>query len=76
MVAGEPVITVTVGYRVGTCALAGGPLQPCDTGQWLSGAFRVLVGGTPVAVKSGSSTTTPSGTPMRTLALQMRVLAS
>ena len=46
------------------------PTPPCVTGQWVVGAVRVLAGGVPVAVQSGTSITTPTGTPMLPLVVQ------
>jgi len=76
MVSGQPVVTLSTPYVVAGCALTGSPTPPCVTGQWIVGAVRVLAGGTPVAVQSGSSITTPTGTPMLPLVVQPRVLAS
>jgi hypothetical protein len=44
------------------------------TGQWLSGAVRVLAGGAPVAVVAGVSTCVPTGTPLLPVTVQPRVV--
>jgi hypothetical protein len=44
------------------------------TGQWLTGAVRVLAGGVPVALMTGASTCVPSGTPMLPISAQQRAL--
>lgn len=75
-VSGQPVVTVTTPYVVAGCALTGTSTPPCVTGQWLVGAGRVLVGGTPVAVQSGTGITTPTGTPVLALVVQPRVVAT
>ena len=75
-VAGQPVVPLTTEYVVVGCVLADGPPPPCASGKWLSGADRVRVGGTPVALSSGASTTTPGGTPLLALDVQGRVRAS
>jgi hypothetical protein len=46
------------------------------TGQWISGAVRVLAGGVPVATMAGASTCIPTGTPMLPVSAQPRVLAT
>lgn len=76
LVGGQPVVTLSTPYMVTGCALTGTPNPPCATGQWLAGAVRVLAGGTPVAIQSGSATCVPTGTPMLPAAVQPRVVAS
>lgn len=75
-VSGQPVVTLATPYVVAGCALTGTPNPPCATAQWLVGAARVLAGGTPLALLSGSSVCTPTGTPLTPLAAQTRVAAS
>ncbi|MBB4842914.1 hypothetical protein HNP55_001429 [Paucibacter oligotrophus] len=76
LVSGQPVVTLASPYAIAGCALTGSPNPPCATGQWLTGALRVLAGGTPVATQAGSSTCIPTGTPMLPLVAQVRVLAT
>jgi len=76
LVSGQPVVTLVTPYVVAGCGLAGSPTPPCLTGQWVVGSMRVLSAGTPVATMSGTSITTPTGTPMLPLAAQTRVLAT
>jgi hypothetical protein len=75
-VSGQPVVTIATQYVVAACGLTGTPTPPCLTGQWLVGATRVFAGGAPVAVQSGSSITTPTGTPMLPLGVQPRASAT
>jgi len=75
-VGGQPVVTLTTQYVVAGCGLTGSGSPPCLTGQWVVGAARVLAGGVPVAVQSGSSVTTPTGTPMLPVVVQPRVVAT
>jgi hypothetical protein len=70
------VVTIGTPYVVAACALASTPTPPCVSAQWLVGAARVLAGGTPVAVQSGSSTCTPTLTPLLPLVVQPRVVAT
>ena len=76
MVSGQPVVTLTSPYAIAGCALTGSPTPPCVTGQWTSGATRVLAGGAPLATMAGSSTCVPTGTPMLPIVAQPRVLAT
>lgn len=76
LLGGQPVVTLATPYVIAGCALSGTPTPPCVTGQWVAGAVRVLAGGTPVAIQTGTSITTPTGTPMLPLVVQPRVLAT
>jgi len=75
-VSGQPVVTLTSPYAIAGCALASTSSPPCVTGQFVSGAVRVLAGGTPLATLIGSSVCTPTGSPMLPVSAQPRVLAS
>lgn len=75
-VSGQPVVNLATQYVIAGCALTGTPTPPCLTGQFVVGATRVLAGGVPVAIQTGSSITTPTGAPMLPVAAQMRVLAT
>ena len=76
MASGQPVVTIASPYAITGCALTGSPTPPCVTGQWMIGAIRVLVGGTPVALMTGTSTCIPTGTPMLPMTAQPRVLVT
>jgi hypothetical protein len=75
-VSGQPVVTLTSPYAIAGCALASTSSPPCVTGQFVSGAVRVLAGGAPLATLIGSSVCTPTGSPMLPVTAQARVLAS
>ena len=75
-VSGQPVVTLTSPYAIAGCALASTSSPPCVTGQFVSGAVRVLAGGAPLATLIGSSVCTPTGSPMLPVSAQPRVLAS
>jgi hypothetical protein len=75
LVSGQPAVTIASPYAITGCTLTGSA-PPCVTGQWLSGAVRVLAGGVPLATMAGSSTCIPTGTPMLPLSAQPRVLAT
>jgi hypothetical protein len=76
LVSGQPVVTLASPYAIVGCALTGTPVPPCLTGQFVTGALRVLAGGTPVATLMSPSTCVPTGTPMLPTMAQTRVLAT
>ncbi len=76
LVSGQPLVTIASPYVVTGCALSGTSTPPCLTGQWLTGAVRVLAGGAPAASLAGSSTCIPTGTPMLPISAQPRVLVT
>jgi len=76
LLSGQPIVTLACPYAVTGCALSTTSTPPCVTGQWLSGAVRVLAGGVPVATMAGASTCIPTGTPLLPLTAQPRVLAT
>jgi hypothetical protein len=76
LLSGQPAVTIASPYAVTGCALTGTSTPPCVTGQWLVGAVRVLAGGVPVALMTGSSTCIPTGTPMVPISAQPRVLVT
>ena len=76
LVSGQPVATIGPPYAILGCPLVPPPMPPCLTGQWTTGAVRVLAGGAPVAIQGGSAVTVPNGTPMIALVVQPRVVAT
>lgn len=76
LVSGQPVVTIASPYAVTGCALSTTAPPPCATGQWLTGAVRVLAGGQPPATMAGTSTCVPTGTPLMPISAQPRVLAT
>ena len=75
LLSGQPAVTIASPYAITGCTLSGSA-PPCVTGQWLSGAVRVLAGGVPVATMAGASTCVPTGTPLLPVSAQPRVLAT
>lgn len=75
LVSGQPIATIAAPWAVTGCALTGSA-PPCVTGQWTTGAVRVLAGGVPVALMTGTSTCVPTGTPMLPITAQPRVLVT
>ena len=75
-VIGQPVATIAAPYAVAGCTFAPPAGNgPCVTGQWLMGATRVKALGQPLALLTGASTCTPTGTPMLPASAQTRVIA-
>lgn len=75
LVSGQPICVISAPYVIAGCGLTGSA-PPCVSGQWLVGSTRVLAGGQPVVLNTGSSICTPTGTPMNVLVSQMRVTAT
>ncbi|HEY2471688.1 MAG TPA: hypothetical protein VGI45_28135 [Terracidiphilus sp.] len=76
-VSGMPIATIAAPYSIAGCAFT--PPNgngPCVTGQWIMGATQVQSQGQPVAIMTGSSTCTPTGTPMMPVQSQTLVVAS
>lgn len=75
IVAGAPVVTVATQYAVAGCSLStsSGPFDV--SGQWIVGAARVLAGGMPLAVATGTSVAVATGAPLVPGAVQPRVVA-
>jgi hypothetical protein len=76
LLTGQPVVTIASPYAVTGCALTGTGAPPCATGQWATGATRVLAGGQPVVTMAGASTCVPTGTPLVPVSAQTRVIAT
>lgn len=76
LVSGQPVVTIASPYAVTGCTLSASGSPPCVTGQWLTGAVRVLAGGQPLATMAGSSTCIPTGSPLLPISAQPRVNAT
>lgn len=78
LIAGQPVLTLADPYAITGCPLPGqlaGSAGPCLTGQFTTGASRVLVLGQPVQVQDGASICSPTGTPLQVALTQQRVSA-
>ncbi|WP_213956946.1 hypothetical protein [Variovorax sp. dw_954] len=76
-VSGMAVATIAAPYSIAGCAFAPPPGNgPCVMGQWLVGATSVFSQGQPVAIQSGKSTCTPTGTPLLPMSAQTLVQAT
>jgi len=76
LVSGQPVITLSTPYVITGCGLTGSGAPPCTTAQWVSGAVRVMAGGSPVITQTGQAVCVPTGTGLLPLVAQTRVLAT
>ncbi|MBL9135491.1 MAG: hypothetical protein JNK85_06465 [Verrucomicrobiales bacterium] len=75
LVSGQPVATLPAPWVVAGCALPPPPGAngPCVTGQFVTSATRVLVGGLPVLLIDSQAICAPTGTPLLITATQTRV---
>ena len=77
LVSGQPVATIAAPYAVAGCAFVPpGGNGPCVTATWIVGATRVLAGGQPTVIQTGTSTCAPTGTPLLPIVAQARVIAT
>jgi hypothetical protein len=76
LVGGQPVTTLSTPYVVAGCPFPPQAGGPCVTAQWVVGATRVLAGGVPVVVQSGSAVCVPTGAPLLPIVVQPRVVAT
>ena len=73
---GTPAVMLPVPYTVAGCTLppvAGGP---CVTAQWVMGATRVLIEGSPALLTDSIAICVPTGTPLNPVVTQVRVQGS
>lgn len=75
-VSGMPITTIAAPYAIAGCPFVPPAPGPCVTGQWLLGATQVLSQGQPVAIMSGVSICTPTGTPLLPISAQTQVIAT
>jgi hypothetical protein len=73
LVANQPVVTQTSPYVIAGCTFVPPAAGPCVTAQWVVAATRVLVGGAPVLLKSGTAVCVPTGTGLQVSATQTKV---
>ena len=76
LVGGQPVTTIAAPYLVAGCPFPPVSGGPCVTGQWVVGATRVLAGGVPVVIQTGTAVCAPTGVPLLPLVAQVRVVAT
>jgi len=73
---GQPVTTLTSPYLVAGCPFPPVSGGPCVTAQWVVGSTRVLAGGAPLVIQTGSAVCAPTGVPLIVLVAQPRVVAT
>lgn len=76
LVSGQPVVTLPTQYVIAGCPFPPNSGGPCVTGQWVTGALRVLAGGAPVLLQTSQSVCVPTGTPMMPTVVQTRVIGT
>jgi uncharacterized Zn-binding protein involved in type VI secretion len=76
-VAGQPAATIAGIWSVAGCPfiVAGAPV-PCVTGQFLTPALRVKIGGVPAVLQDSTAVCIPNGTGMIISVTQTRVRGS
>lgn len=72
----QPITTVAAPYLIAGCPFPPVSGGPCVTAQWIVGATRVLAGGVPVVIQTGTAICAPTGVPLLAVAAQPRVVAS
>jgi hypothetical protein len=70
---GQPAVMLPVPYTVAGCALPPNVGGPCVTAQWIVGATRVMIEGSPALLTDSMAICVPTGTPLTTLVTQLRV---
>ncbi|MDS9470129.1 hypothetical protein RGQ15_21485 [Paracoccus sp. MBLB3053] len=77
-VSGQPVVPLPAVWSVAGCALPPPPAAngPCVTASFIMGTTRVTSLGTPLAIFTGISICTPTGTPLIASFAQPRVIAT
>lgn len=70
---GQPVVTQESPYAIAGCALAGTGSPPCVTGQWITGAAKVLVDGVPVLLQDSQAICQAPGTGLIVAMTQIKV---
>ena len=77
-VGGQPTVTQTTVYTIAGCPFTVPPVSPmpCVSGQWITGAMRLMSGGIPLLLQDSQSVCVPNGTPMMIVMTQTRVRGS
>jgi hypothetical protein len=72
----QPAVMLPLPYTVTACTLPPNVGGPCVTGQWVAGATRVLIEGSPALLTDSTAICMPTGTPLTPVATQLRVQGS
>jgi len=75
-VSGQPVTTLATPHAISGCALSSTSTPPCVSANWVVGATRVLAGGSPLAISTGTAVCVPTGTGLLPVSFQLRVSAT
>jgi len=76
VVSGQPVTTLAAPYVVAGCPFPPASGGPCVTAQWIVGSTRVLAGGAPLVIQTGTAVCAPTGVPLMAVVVQPRVIAT
>lgn len=77
LVSGQPSVTMAAPYAIAGCPfnVSGAPV-PCVTAQWVVAATRVMSNGQPLVLMDSQAVCAPNGTPLMSVAAQVRVIGS
>lgn len=73
---GQAAVMLPVLYTIAGCSLPPNAGGPCATAQWIVGATRVLIEGSPALLTDSTATCVPTGTPLNPVSTQTRVQGS
>lgn len=74
--AGAAAIALPTPWMVSGCPFPPASGGPCVTAMWTTGSVRVTSMGQPLVIQGGSATCVPTGTPLTTVGVQLRVRLS
>lgn len=70
---GQVAVMLPVPFTITGCTLPPNAGGPCVTAQWIMGATRVLIEGSPALLTDSTATCVPTGTPLTVVVTQLRV---
>lgn len=71
---GQPAATLLDVDTVAGCPfVTGSNPMPCTTVQWIVGATRVMIGGSPALTETSTAICIPNGTPVNIILTQLHV---
>jgi hypothetical protein len=73
---GQPAVIFPTPYTVAGCTLPPQAGGPCVTAEWIAGATRILIEGSPALLTDSKATCVPTGTPLTPVVTQLRVQGS
>jgi hypothetical protein len=77
LVGGQATVLMTSPYTIAGCPFTvGGSPTPCVTARWIIAATRVTSNGQPLVLMDSRAICTPNGTPLVSVAAQIRAIGS